>query len=154
MDYRMLLEGLRELLDPEKKKIDFRPISWMNFEEYSTSKIFLSVVGLGENPSARNEVRFSRPIDDSSLSKAIAPLELKLLFASYSTNSTDYLEGIHQLNEIRTYFFNQPMIEISGNFLDVALFPLNFEEEYQLWRMLQVPHLPYFLFKVRILPQN
>jgi hypothetical protein len=150
----VLLEGIRELLDPDKKKIDFRPISWMNFEKYSTSKIILSVVGLSENSHSRNEVRFSRPIADTSFQKPIAPLDLKLLYASYSTNSSEYLEGIHQLHEIRTYFFENPIIEIHGNSMMIDLINLNSEEEFQLWRMLQVPYLPYLLFRLRILPQN
>lgn len=154
MDYKMLLEALRGLIDPDLTKINFNHISTVNFEKYNFPKIILSVIGLGENTKSRNEVRFSRPIADASLEKPIAPLELKLLFASYSTNQADYLDGIHQLNEIRTYFFHHPILEISGYKLSVDLIPVNFEEENQIWKMLEVPHLPSFLFKVRILPQN
>ena len=111
MDLKVVLEQLRKLIDPTETAIDITNIATLNdgddFLE-SKSPIVLSIVNIETDKTQNNQsVYLKNTNDGTTISRYTQPTQhliLSLLFSSYNSDMSKYLDGIDKLKNIIHYF--------------------------------------------------
>lgn len=111
MNLKIVIEKLRELVDPDESIIEITNIATLNDGDdflFSKTAIILSIVNIEEDKTLRNQsVYIKNTNDHTQISRYKQPTQhliLSILFASYSKDLSKYLDGIDKLKGVISYF--------------------------------------------------